>query len=176
MTSALDGGVWSASWPGHFNPDTHRIGCWVGPQSRSGSCGVETNLLPLLGIETRPPSSSLYRLSYAGSSLLQGTFLNYEYNIVYISLGARGSVVGWGTKLQDGRSPVRVPDEMDFFNLFNPSSRTMALGSTQPLLVTEMSTRNLPGGKKRPARRANNLAAIYEPNVWKCGSLNLSQL
>jgi hypothetical protein len=31
-----------------------------------------------------------------------------------------------------------------FFNLPNPSSHTMALGSTQPL--TEMSTRNLPGG------------------------------
>jgi hypothetical protein len=30
-------------------------------------------------------------------------------------------------------------DEMDFFNLPNPSSRTMALASTQPL--TEMSTR-----------------------------------
>jgi hypothetical protein len=28
----------------------------------------------------------------------------------------------------------------------------MALGSTQPL--TEMSTKNLPGGKGRPARRA----------------------
>jgi hypothetical protein len=28
----------------------------------------------------------------------------------------------------------------------NPSSRTMALGSTQPL--TEMSTRTLPGGKR----------------------------
>jgi hypothetical protein len=28
----------------------------------------------------------------------------------------------------------------------------MALGSTQPL--TEMSTRNLPGGKGRPARKA----------------------
>jgi hypothetical protein len=27
-----------------------------------------------------------------------------------------------------------------------------------------MSTRNLPGGKKRPARRADNLAAICEPN------------
>jgi hypothetical protein len=49
----------------------------------------------------------------------------------------------------------------------------MALGSTQPL--TEMITRYLPGGKKRPARRADNLAAIYEPNVWKCVSLNLSQ-
>jgi hypothetical protein len=40
---------------------------------------------------------------------------------------------------------VGVPDEVDYFNLPNPSSRTKALGSTQPL--TEMSTRNLPGGK-----------------------------
>jgi hypothetical protein len=39
--------------------------------------------------------------------------------------------------------------EVDFFNLPNPSSRTMALGSTHPL--TEMSTRNLPGGKGWPA-------------------------
>jgi hypothetical protein len=38
------------------------------------------------------------------------------------------------------------PDEVDFFNLPIPSSRTMALGSTQPL--TEMSTRNLPAGVK----------------------------
>jgi hypothetical protein len=75
--------------------------------------------------------------------------------------------------LQAGRSPVRVPDEVDFFNLPNPSSRIMALGSTQPL--TEISTRKLPGGKKRPARRADNLAAIYEPNVRKCGSLDLSR-
>jgi hypothetical protein len=37
------------------------------------------------------------------------------------------------------------PDEViGFFNLPNPSSCTMALGSTQPL--TDMSTRNLPGG------------------------------
>jgi hypothetical protein len=38
----------------------------------------------------------------------------------------------------------------------------MALGSTQPL--TEMSTRNVPGGKGlRQARKANNLIAIYKP-------------
>jgi hypothetical protein len=49
----------------------------------------------------------------------------------------------------------------------------MALGSTQPLI--EMSTKNFPWGKKRPARRTDNPAAIYEPNVWKCGSLNLSK-
>jgi hypothetical protein len=65
--------------------------------------------------------------------------------------------------LQAGRSPIRIPDEVDFFNLPNPSSRTMAVGSNQPL--TEMSTRKLPGGKKRPARKADNLAVIYEPNV-----------
>jgi hypothetical protein len=71
----------------------------------------------------------------------------YIYTILLLVRGARGSVLGWGTMLQAGRSPVRVPDEVDFFNLPNPSSRTMALGSTQPL--TGMSTRNLPGGKKR---------------------------
>jgi hypothetical protein len=65
--------------------------------------------------------------------------------------------------LQAGRSPVPVPDEVDIFNLPDPSSRTMALGSSQPL--AEMSIRNFPGGKKRTARRADNLAAICEPNV-----------
>jgi hypothetical protein len=39
----------------------------------------------------------------------------------------------------------------------------MALGSTQ--LLTEMSTRNILGGKGRPARKADNLAAIHEPIV-----------
>jgi hypothetical protein len=65
--------------------------------------------------------------------------------------------------LQAGRSPVRVPDEVDFFNLPNRSRCTMALGSTQPL--TEMNTRNFPGGTKRQARRADKLTAIYEPNI-----------
>jgi hypothetical protein len=35
--------------------------------------------------------------------------------------------------LQAGRSPVRVPDELDIFNLPNPSSCIMAQESTQPL-------------------------------------------
>jgi hypothetical protein len=62
-----------------------------------------------------------------------------------------------------GRSMVREPDEVDYFNLPIPSSRTIVLGSTQP--VTEMRTRNLPLGKNWPARRADNLSAIYEPNI-----------
>jgi hypothetical protein len=34
-------------------------------------------------------------------------------------------------------------------------------------LKKKMSTRKLLGGRKRPARRADNHAAIYEPNVRK---------
>jgi hypothetical protein len=57
-----------------------------------------------------------------------------------------------------------VPDEViGFFNSPNLPSRTMALGLTQ--LLTEMNTRNLPGGKGRPARGADNLTAICEPIV-----------
>jgi hypothetical protein len=57
-----------------------------------------------------------------------------------------------------------ISDEIiGFFNWPNPSSHTMVLGSTQPL--TEMSTRNLPGGKGWPVRGADNFAAICEPIV-----------
>jgi hypothetical protein len=66
------------------------------------------------------------------------------FKVLFTLLGARGSVVGWGTMLQTGRSRVRVSMRWILFNWPNPSSRTMALGSTQP--ITEMSTRKIPGG------------------------------
>jgi hypothetical protein len=50
-------------------------------------------------------------------------------------------------------------------NIANLSSRIMALGSTQPL--TTMSTRNIPGGKRLPARKADNLTAICGLIVYK---------
>jgi hypothetical protein len=56
-----------------------------------------------------------------------------------------GSEVGWGTMLQAGRSRVRVPMRWIFFKWPNPSSRTMALGPTQPL--TEMSQESFWGVK-----------------------------
>jgi hypothetical protein len=57
-----------------------------------------------------------------------------------------------------------IPDEViGFFNSPNPSSRTMALGLTQPL--REMNTKNLPGGQGQPARKAGNLTSISEPTV-----------
>jgi hypothetical protein len=47
------------------------------------------------------------------------------------------------------------------FSLLKPSSRTAVL--TQPL--TEMTIRNLFGGKALSARKAGNLAVIWEPIV-----------
>jgi hypothetical protein len=69
-----------------------------------------------------------------------------------------------------------IPDEITgVFNRPNPFSRIMTLGSAQ--LLTEMSTRLLPGGKGRQARTADNLIAKYEPIIYrKCGSLDVSEL
>jgi hypothetical protein len=68
--------------------------------------------------------------------------------------------------LQAGR--WRNPDEVDFSNLHNPSSRTMALRSTQRL--TEMSTRNLPGEVK--AGRLVRLT-ILPPSVSRLSRENV---
>jgi hypothetical protein len=69
-----------------------------------------------------------------------------------------------GSKETRAHRTSSIPDEViGFFNLPNPSSRTMVLGSTQPL--TEMGTRKLPGSKGRPARKSDNLTANCEPTV-----------
>jgi hypothetical protein len=77
------------------------------------------------------------------------------------------SVVYWGTRWRNRlrhydtsrKVAGSIPDEVsEFFSWPNTSSRTMALGSTQPL--TEMSTRNLLGGKA-------DLTATCELTVWK---------
>jgi hypothetical protein len=59
-----------------------------------------------------------------------------------------------------------IPDDViGFFNWPNFSSHTVAVRLTQ--LLTEMSTRNLPGGKGWPALKAYNLIAICEPIALK---------
>jgi hypothetical protein len=83
LTSAIDGGEWSASRPGRVFPRGKdfwytlysRLG---GPQSRCGQREWRKNPLPLPGIEPRSPghpvrSQTLYWLSYAGS-ILRGTY------------------------------------------------------------------------------------------------------
>jgi hypothetical protein len=73
--------------------------------------------------------------------------------------------------LQAGRSRVWFPmRSLDFSNWPKPSSRTMALGLTQPL--TEMSTRNLPGSEGS-AGRPDNLTPSVSLVSRRCGSLDV---
>jgi hypothetical protein len=73
---------------------------------------------------------------------------------------SNGSVVDWGTMLQAGTLRVRLPMRSLKFQL------PAALWPCGQLsLLIEMSTRNLPGGKGRPVRKADNLADIWEPIV-----------
>jgi hypothetical protein len=75
---------------------------------------------------------------------------------------AGGSVVGCWTLSR--KAACSIPDEViRFFNLINPSNRSMVLGSTQPL--AEMSIKNIDGGKERPARKADNFTVICLPTV-----------
>jgi hypothetical protein len=74
-----------------------------------------------------------------------------------------GNVVGLGTMLQAGRSRIQIPMKSLFFNSLYSSSRSMDPELTQ--ILTEMSTRNVPGVKARPASKADILTDISEPIV-----------
>jgi hypothetical protein len=80
----------------------------------------------------------------------------------------------WGHYATSRKVAASIPSEaIGFFNWPNPSSRTMALRSTQPL--TEMSTRNVPVDKWRPARKAENSPPSVSQLYRKCGNLDVSQ-
>jgi hypothetical protein len=55
-----------------------------------------------------------------------------------------------------------------FFHWHNPSGRTLALGLTQPL--TEMNTRYVSWGQRRPVHRADNLATFMCRLSWNLGA------
>jgi hypothetical protein len=68
-----------------------------GPQSRSGHCDIQKNLLPLPRIEPRPYSPLLYRLSYPGG----GTDVKIHAFVT--------SVFNGGTLLALRSIPIPIP-------------------------------------------------------------------
>jgi hypothetical protein len=81
-TSALDGGEWSASHPGHFIPrqrvpGIHWIGDWVGPRAGLGTGGKKKIPSPCRDSKElrRARSPALYRLNYHNFTLLYFTLL-----------------------------------------------------------------------------------------------------
>jgi hypothetical protein len=88
-----------------------------------------------------------------------------EFHSTVPLLGVRGKPEGRGFEFRWGH--------LICFNLSNSSSRTMALGFTQPL--TEMSTRRSFWVKARPEPRVDNFTAICEPISRECGIFVISQ-
>jgi hypothetical protein len=94
-----------------------------------------------------PTSKFIVNMVNVITTVTNGYYACVGYGGHWISerllLGARGTVVGWDTVLQAKGRGFDYRWGNEFLNLPNPSSRTMALGSTQPL--TEMGTRIVPG-------------------------------
>jgi hypothetical protein len=110
LTSALDGGDWSATRPGRFTPGetapgTHYTGVWLGP--RAGLYVMEK--IKISAIKPRSCSLSLYRLSYLGSHKPPGS--HWIYGWVGLSAGVdvtEKRKIAWPRReLNPGRPTLR---------------------------------------------------------------------
>src|SRR5215469_14147913 len=86
LTSALEGGVWSASRPGRLypqeRPGTHCTGGWVGPGAGLDRCG-KSRPTGIRSPDLPARSESLYRLRYSGSNFTR-TMLKIHILLTYL--------------------------------------------------------------------------------------------
>jgi hypothetical protein len=96
-------------------------------------------------------------------------FISSEICKLYSHLsGARGGAVSLSTALEVWRSRFRFPIMLWKFPIDNnPSGRTMALGSTEPL--TEMRSRSNYWGSMRPVFKADNFTTFMWRLSWNPG-------
>jgi hypothetical protein len=84
--------------------------------------------------------------------------------LFYDRLHSVDSVVGRGTTLEPERSRFPFPmRSLDFFNLPDTSSRNISPGGGGTQSLTEMSNRNLTGGKGRSTRKSDKFTDFCEP-------------
>jgi hypothetical protein len=85
----------------------------------------------------------------------RATILKFTY-WSYVGGGKGCSIICWGTMDASQKVAGSIPDEVIvIFNCLNPSSRTMALGPTQPLKGCW------------PEHKADSLTAICELIIYK---------
>jgi hypothetical protein len=152
MTSALDGGEWSAPWftPWERTPGTHCTGGWVGPRAGLDTEAKGKILLPLPRIEPRSSghpvrSQTLYWLSYPG-------FYLYMCMYVFRSRSSSGSIVsvyGLDNRAIGVRSPAGAKD-------FSSSLCVQAGSEAHPASCTMGTGGSFPGGKARSGRDADH--------------------
>jgi hypothetical protein len=116
-----------------------------------------------LAVDTHVYTQWNISLSCSESACLLEKPLSYAA-ILFIVLPYKkwGRAVAWLVEATSRKVAVSIPYAVfGFFNWPKLSNRTMTLGSTQPL--TEMSTRNVSGGKERPAGRRVRLTNSPPP-------------
>jgi hypothetical protein len=99
LTSALDGGEWSASRPCLFNPQKNlqypldRI--LGGPQIPSGRCGAEKNILHLPGNEPGRPAHRISNVITARTHMRTFLGLNRKWKVTggKLTVTSQGNVI-----------------------------------------------------------------------------------